>query len=349
MESWMLKPKKPSMGYTEYSCELVNSLEPIISSYKANLKKVLEKKDLKDKEPSFRDAFGIFMITKMLQSIRSESSDLYNSIIVELNNFENAEQLSARAEALSSQTGYRSVNSADGAKSSSKKDSSEQNRQIKPQTSGYRGGYHNRGAPSRGGGYYRSGNFSRGQPRRANFYPRGQGRGNFRGNSSGRPYVHNGHHNGGNGHYNSGNGHYNGGNRHYNGGNHNQQNGQNTNTPRTYGVHAAFSESYAPLPFSEGENCDYQDQHQGQYPSADYFPAGGQSDAQFQETEFDQGQSVHYTEQPEAPAVFYQEQAESQPVYYSDHSQPPQEVEYDFNNGDNTTASLTEGNKKTKN
>lgn len=256
MENWWTKPKKSALGFTEYHCELQNQLEPIIASYEKNIKTILAKNDSK-REPSFRDAFGIMLITKMLQSIRSDSSDLYNSIIIELNNFDNSEQLSARAEVLSSQTGYKSSNAADnGADTNKNKKQNEKPaasqsyyRQHRGHPANYRGG-HNRGAPYRGAprGHH-SGNFYRGQPRRANFYPRAQSRGASRGGHNGQGYR--GGHNHGNNGYNSnhGNGYNNHGNAHYT---------QNDYDSRTYGVNAAFEESYVPLPFSEPEQITTQ-------------------------------------------------------------------------------------------
>ena len=115
MESWQNRQKPFNKAFTTFHSEIVASLEPIISGFEDMVTKNKLKADpsLTTYVPSFRDAFQLFLAMKTLQSIRQESTDLYSSIVVELSTFSSPDQLAARAQALSVQTAYSSVNHAE--------------------------------------------------------------------------------------------------------------------------------------------------------------------------------------------------------------------------------------------
>lgn len=216
LEAWLTKPKGTGTSFTTDHCETTSALEPIIDSFESEIIQMKVESGTVNYKPTFRDAFKALKILKVLQTVRNDSDDIYSSIIIELKSFKSSEQIAQRAEALSCQTAYKSVNNAEGGKVTSNKKKKASNhpnnqqkggnggddRQSTPQNRGngrgqYRGGHRggHRGGASRGG-YPSRGSY---QPQNAHSsgsgYPqRGHFRGGQRGRASGdgRPYSYGG-------------------------------------------------------------------------------------------------------------------------------------------------------------
>lgn len=264
LENWLTAPKPTGTSFTQHHCDTTNALEPIIDSFREELIKMRKAAGQDDYKPDFRDAFGALKILKCLQSIRQDSDDVYSSIIIELKSFQSSEQIAQRAEALNTQTSFKSVNTTEGGiQGSSNQNNKKKNqgnrqngnggdgRQSQPKQGGQNNGQKNQQGGNRGG--------HQGRGRGGRGGNRGGGRGGHRGgqNSNGSQVSRNpgSSHQGGN--YQGGN------NSHSNGGG---GRGHYRGSERGRGVSRGYHYSHSPAPqYSNATFHDAQYQPLGEY------------------------------------------------------------------------------------